>query len=144
MHIDQHSHTGSNPYNHLRIGLHDRLLNLLPLFNPKWFSQAFINQFGYPCYILTQGGIYFSTFLFIREVLTFLLRFYSTISIKYNRLSNFSILSSIAQGFFKIVTSEMVTDLKYTGKQKRIYTKHKITTSENDHILLSENKHIIK
>ena len=49
MHNEQHSHTGSNPYNHLRIGLHDHLLNLLPLFNPNWFSQAFINLFGYPC-----------------------------------------------------------------------------------------------
>ena len=32
----------------------------------------------------------------------------------------------------------MVTDLNNTGKRKRIYTKHKNTTSENDHILLSE------
>ena len=32
----------------------------------------------------------------------------------------------------------MVTDLKNTGKCKRIYTKHKITTSETDSILLSE------
>ena len=32
----------------------------------------------------------------------------------------------------------MVTNLNNTGKRKRIYTKHKITTSENDHILLSE------
>ena len=47
MHNEQHSHTGSNPYNHLRIGLHDHLLTLLPLFNPNWFSQAFINLFGY-------------------------------------------------------------------------------------------------
>ena len=78
---EQHSHTGSNPYNRLRIGLHDHLLNLLPLFNPDWFSQAFIIYFGYPCYILTQFGIYFSTFLFIREVLTFLFKFYRTISI---------------------------------------------------------------
>ena len=90
--------------------------------------------------MLTQGGIYFSTFLFIREVLTFLLRFYRTIGIKYNLQSNVSILSSIAHGFFKIVTSEMVTDLNNTGKRKRIYTKHKITTSENDHILLSEKE----
>ena len=66
----QHSHTGSNPYNHLRIGLHYYLLNFLPLFNPDWFSQAFINFFGYPCYVSTQCGIYVSTFLFIREVLT--------------------------------------------------------------------------
>ena len=32
----------------------------------------------------------------------------------------------------------MVTDLNNTGKRKRIYTKHKITTSENDNLLLPE------
>ena len=112
VHNEQHSHTGSNPYNHLRFGSLDHLLNLLPLFNPDWFSQAFINYFGYPYYIATQCGIYFSTFLFIREVLTFLLKFYRTISIKYNLKSNISILSSIAHGCFNIVTSEMVTDFK--------------------------------
>ena len=99
MHNEKHSYSGHNPYNHLRIGVHDHLLNLLPLFNSDWFSQAFINFFGYPCYVLTQCGIYFSTFLFIREVLTFLLKFYRTISRKYNLQSNFSILSSIAHGF---------------------------------------------
>ena len=140
MHNEQHSHTRSNPYNHLKIGLHDHLLHLLPLFNPNWFSQAFITLFGYPCYILTQCGIYFSTFLFIREVLTFPLRFYRTISKKFNLQSNISILSSIAHGFFIIVTSKMVTDLNNTGKPKRIYTNHKITTSENNHILLSEKE----
>ena len=45
VHNEQHSHTGSKPYNHLGIGLHEHLLNLLPLFNPDWFSQAFINFF---------------------------------------------------------------------------------------------------
>ena len=49
-------------------------------------------------------------------------------------------MSSIAYGFFNIVTSEMVTDLNNTGKRKRIYTKHKITTSENDIILLPEKE----
>ena len=49
-------------------------------------------------------------------------------------------MSSIAHGFFNIVTLEMITDLDNTGKRKRIYTKHKITTSENDHILLSEKE----
>ena len=34
----------------------------------------------------------------------------------------------------------MVTDLNNTGKRKRIYTKHKITTSENDNILLLEKE----
>ena len=84
VHNERHSHSGPNPYNHLGIGIHDHLLNFLPLFNPDWFSQAFINFFGYPCYVLTPCGIYFSTFLFIREVLTFLLKFYRTISIKNN------------------------------------------------------------
>ena len=51
-----------------------------------------------------------------------------------------SILSSIAHGFFNIVTSEMVTDFNNTGKCRRIYTKHKITTSENDNILFSDKK----
>ena len=77
---------------------------------------------------------------FIREILTFLLRFYRTIDIKYNLQSNNFILSSIAHGFFNIVTLEMVTDLNNTRKRKRIYTKHKITTSENDHIMLSEKE----
>ena len=34
----------------------------------------------------------------------------------------------------------MVTDLNNTGKRKRIYTKHKSTTSENDNILLPEKE----
>ena len=91
---EQHSHTGLNPYNHLRFGLHHHLLILSPLFYPDGISQAFIIYFGYPCYILTQCGISFSTFLFLRDVLTFLLKFYRAISIKYNLQSNISISSS--------------------------------------------------
>ena len=34
----------------------------------------------------------------------------------------------------------MVTDLNNTGKRKRIYTKHKITTSVIDNILLSDKE----
>ena len=37
-----------------------------------------------------------------------------------------------------MVTLEMVTYSNNTGRRKRIYTKHKITTSETDIILLSE------
>ena len=48
-----------NPYNTLRIGLHDKLLEMTPLFTPTWFSDAFIALFGYPCYLLTQCGIFF-------------------------------------------------------------------------------------
>ena len=58
-----------NPYKTLRIGLHDKLINLTPLFTPTWLFDAFIALFGYPCYILTQCGIYFSTFLFVQATL---------------------------------------------------------------------------
>ena len=71
-----------NPHNTLRIGLHDKLLNLSPLFTPTWFSDAFIALFGYPCYILTQCGIYFSTFLFVQATLTLIVKLYKTISNK--------------------------------------------------------------
>ena len=62
------SHT--NHYNTLRIGKHDKLLNLTPLFTPSWLADAFITLFGYPCYQLTLCGIYFSAFFFI-QALTF-------------------------------------------------------------------------
>ena len=65
----------TNPYNTLGIGLHDKLLNLTPLFTPSWFADAFITLFDYPCYIFTQCGIYFSTFLFIQALLTLLSKF---------------------------------------------------------------------
>ena len=62
-------------YNTLRIGLHDKLIKLTPLFTPTWFSDAFIALFEYPCYILTQCGIYFSTFLFVQPTITLIAKF---------------------------------------------------------------------
>ena len=38
----------TNPHNTFRIGRHDNLLNLTPLFTPSWFADAFITLFGYP------------------------------------------------------------------------------------------------
>ena len=106
-----------NPYNILRIGLHDKLINLTPLFTPTWFCDAFIALFGYPCYILTQCGIYFSTFLFIQATITLIIKLYKTISIKYNLEHNITLLSSIAHGFLNILTAEMVNDLNETQNE---------------------------
>ena len=50
------------------------MTNLTPLFTPTWFLDAFIAFFGYPCYILTQNGIYFSTFLFVQATLTLIVQ----------------------------------------------------------------------
>ena len=66
----------TNPYSTLRNGLHDKLLNLTPRFTPTCFFDAFITLFGYPCYIFTQTGIYFSIFLFIQTLLTLLIKLY--------------------------------------------------------------------
>ena len=107
-----------NPYNTLRFGLHDKLINLTPLFTPTWFSDAFIAFFGYPCYILTQCGIYFSTFLFIQATITLIIKLYKTISIKYNLKHNITLLISTAHGFFIILTAEMVNDLDETQNRK--------------------------
>ena len=94
-----------NPYNTLRFGLHDNLINLTPLFTPTWFSDAFIALFGYPRYLLTQCGIYFSTFLVIRATITLIITLYKTISIKYNRKQKITIFTSIAYDFFNILTA---------------------------------------
>ena len=120
-----------NPYNTLRIGLHDKLLNLTPLFTPTWFSDAFIALFGYPCYILTQCGIYFSTFLFVQAVLTLIIKLYKTISIKYNLKNNITLLSSIAHGFFNVFTAQMVNDLHYTQNKKPKSTFSKSKSLDN-------------
>ena len=106
-----------NPYNTLRIGLHDKLLNLTPL-TPTWFSDAFIALFGYPCYILTQCGIYFSIFLFVQATLTLIVKLYETISIKYNLKNNITLFSSIAHGFFNVLRARMVIDLNETHNKK--------------------------
>ena len=99
-----------NPYNTLRIGLHDKLLNLTPLFTPTWFSDALIALFGNPCYILTQCGIYFSTFLFVQATLTLIVKLYKTIFIKSNLKNNIT--------FFNILTAQMVNDLHDTQTKK--------------------------
>ena len=101
-----------NPNNTLRIGLHDRLLNLTSLFTPTWFSDAFIALFGYPCYILTQCGIYFFRFLFLQTMLTLIVKLCKTNSIKHNLKQNITLFNSIAHGFLNILTADMIHDPK--------------------------------
>ena len=124
-----------NPYNTLRIGLHDKLINLTSLFTATWFSNAFIALFGYPCYILTQWAMYFSTFLFVQATLTLIVKLYNTISIKYNLINNIPLFSSIAHGFFNILTAQIVNDLHDTQiqKTKKSFFKIQISRSSLGH-----------
>ena len=107
-----------NTYKTVRIGLHDKLINLTPLFTPTWFSDAFFTLLGYPCYILTQFGIYFSTFLFVQATITLIIKLYKTIFIKDYLKHNITLFSFIAHGFFNILTAEMVSDLNDTQNRK--------------------------
>ena len=107
-----------NPYNTLSIGLHDKFINRTPLFTPTWFSGAFIALFGCPCYILTQCGIKFATFLFIQATITLIIPLYKTISFEYNLKQIITIFSCIALGFFNILTLQMVNDLIDTHHHK--------------------------
>ena len=75
--------------------------------------SAFIALFGYPCYILTQCGIYFSTFLFVPATLTLIVKLYKTISNEYNPKQGVTLFSSIAHGFFNIIAADMVNDLSH-------------------------------
>ena len=121
-----------NPYNTLRIGHHDRLVNLTPRFTPTWFSDAFIALFGYPCYILTQCGIYFSTNLFLQTMLALIVKLYKTISIKYNLKQNITVLNSIAHGFLNILTADTINDIKSVrSKTSSKSSNQLLTNTEN-------------
>ena len=60
----------------------------------------------------------FFTFLFVQATLTLIIKLYQTISIKYNLKQNITSFSSIAHGFFDILTAEMVNDLNHTNCKK--------------------------
>ena len=95
----------------IRIGLHDKFIS------PTWFSDAFIALFGYPCYLLSQCGIDFSTFLFVQATITLIIKMYITISNKYNLKQNFLSLVH-SSWFFTILTAQMVNDLTDTLHHK--------------------------
>ena len=107
------------------------MINLTPLFTPTRFSDAFITLFGYPCYILTQCGIYFSTFLFVQATLTLFIKLYETISYKYHLKHNITSFSSIAHGFFNILTAKMVNDFNDTQNRKQKITLSKSKSLDN-------------
>ena len=72
-----------NAYNVLGVGQQDHLQKTAPLFASDWFADAFLALFVFPCFFLSQSGKSFSAFLFLQNVLPFLLMFYMPVSIKY-------------------------------------------------------------
>ena len=55
---------------------------------------------------------------FIQATITLIIKIYKTISIKYHLEHNSTLLSSIAHGFFNILTAVMVNDLNNTQNRK--------------------------
>ena len=98
-----------NPYRSLRIGLHDYMLNLTPFFSPDWFTDAFIKFFGYPCYILTQCGIYFSTALFLQFAFNTLFSIYRSSTVRNLLKKQVSVITALGFGFFGTITQTMMT-----------------------------------
>ena len=58
------------------------MLNLTLFFASEWFTDAFIELFGYPCYILTQCGISLSTALLLRFAFNTILSLYRSFTVK--------------------------------------------------------------
>ena len=54
----------------------------------------------------------------VQAALTLIVKLYKTISIKYNLKNNITLFSSIAHGFFNILTAQMVNDLHDTQNKK--------------------------
>ena len=55
---------------------------------------------------------------FIQATITLLVKLYKTISIKFNLKRNITLFSSIAHGFFIVLTARMVNDLNETQNKK--------------------------
>ena len=89
------------------------MLNLTLLFTSTWFSDAFGLHF-LDILVISLLNIYFCTFLFVQATITLLVKLYKTISIKYNLKNNITLLSSIAHGFFNVLTARMVNELNET------------------------------
>ena len=62
-------------------------------------------------------NIFFYIF-FVQATLTLFVKLYKTISIKYNLKENIALFSSIAHGFFNILTAQMANDLHNTQNKK--------------------------
>ena len=62
------------------------------------FTDAFIKLFGYPCYILTQCGIYFST-AFLQSALNKLLSIYRSFTVKNLLKKQISLISELGYCF---------------------------------------------
>ena len=85
------------------------MLNLTPFFSPDWFTDYFIKLFGYPCYILTQCGIYFSTALFLQFAFNTLFSIYCSFTVRKLLKKQISVLTALGFGFFGTITQTMMT-----------------------------------
>ena len=55
---------------------------------------------------------------FVQATITLLVKLYRTISIEYNLKDNITLFSSIAHGFFNVLTAQMGNDLHDTQNKK--------------------------
>ena len=110
-----------------RVGLHDHILNIAPLFALDRFADAFNAVFGFPRFILTHYGRYFSTFLFLQVILAFQLKFFTSISVTYRLHENITPEIISPMDFFVYTATKMVIGLKNAEgdkSQRKIFQRH--------------------
>ena len=103
-----------NLYNTLRIGIHIRLINLPPFFTYMGLRCFYCTVWIPMLHSTSMLNIFFNISFHSSNTYSH----YQTISIKYILKQNISIFGSIAQGFFNILTAEMVNDFNDIHLQK--------------------------
>ena len=100
----------TNPYNTLRIRLHDKLPNITTLLQLHGFPMLFFTLWISMLSSFPMLNLFFDI-SFKQAIMTLLIKLYKRISIKYNLKQYITLLRSIAHGFFNNLTTEMLNDL---------------------------------
>ena len=142
-----------NPYSTLRIGLSDYMLNIAPFLDAEWFKTTFLELFGYPTYIITQCGIYFSTILFLQFVFKTITSIYKTFNAKKLLNGQISLLAALSHGFLGILSKSMINAIESEPDDDNSHSdsdddntstkpkKAKKSSSKNSKISSSKSKH---
>ena len=74
---------------------------------------------------------FFLHFFFVQATITLIIKLYKTIPIKYNLKHNITLFSSVAHGFFNLLTAEIVIDLNDTQNRKPENTRLNFKSLDN-------------
>ena len=88
------------------------MINIAPFLDAGWFKSTFLEIFGYPTYIITQCGVYFSTALFIQFVFKTITSFYKTFNAKKLLKGQITLWSALSHGFLGTASKSMISAIE--------------------------------